>query len=384
MISEYYKNKLSGLKVDRSSGHPKPHKVCLLLALLKLVSERKVTKNEFVINDALKKGFGSYFIRLKKGNDAENIDLPFYHLHGDGIWHFTSKPGRQGDLDALLSNAATPSMRALFEVIDYAYLDEALFAYFKDAALIDIIKQLLLENLEDLSVQFHRWLIMMGKSEGTASKYVGAVKGSISRWANESGINDSNLIGIQSHSKIHRIAEELTNYEVFVERNTVGNNMYSCALISYEDFLADVCQVQVTDDIREIINDTTIDSTVKATLVNTRIGQGRFREDLIKYWKGCALTNYSAVQFLVASHIKPWKKANNQERLDSYNGLLLLPNLDKAFDLGYITFSDKGKLKISEFIEDPESLGIERSMKIKMAKQHQDYMTFHREFEFKR
>ena len=29
------------------------------------------------------------------------------------------------------------------------------------------------------------------------------------------------------------------------------------------------------------------------------------------------------------SHIKPWRDADNQERLDAYNGLLLLPNYDK-------------------------------------------------------
>lgn len=36
--------------------------------------------------------------------------------------------------------------------------------------------------------------------------------------------------------------------------------------------------------------------------------------------------------------------ANNQERLDQCNGILLLPNLDKAFDLGYITFTDVGSI----------------------------------------
>ena len=53
MISAYYQDKLSSLNVDRSSGHPKPHKVCLLFAIMDLIKNGQVVKNEFVINDDL-------------------------------------------------------------------------------------------------------------------------------------------------------------------------------------------------------------------------------------------------------------------------------------------------------------------------------------------
>ena len=61
---------------------------------------------------------------------------------------------------------------------------------------------------------------------------------------------------------------------------------------------------------------------------------------------------------LVASHIKPWRDSNNQERLDKFNGLLLLANLDKAFDLGFISFADTGLVMISCQLEAPEVLGL--------------------------
>jgi len=80
------------------------------------------------------------------------------------------------------------------------------------------------------------------------------------------------------------------------------------------------------------------------------------------------------VQFLLASNIKPWRIASHEERLSVYGGILLLPNLDKAFDLGYITFSDKGAIKISEFIEFPDILGVEPAQKIELTNQHQDFM----------
>ena len=160
--------------------------------------------------------------------------------------------------------------------------------------------------------------------------------------------------------------------------------MYSAALNAYKDFLSVTCQAEVTEDIDKIIRDDSIDSTQKAMLVNTRVGQGKFRERLIEYWGGCAVTGYQSTQFLVASHIKPWRSANDKERLDKYNGILLLPNLDKAFDLGYISFTEKGDIKKSDFIESPETLGINGSMKIDITSRHQDYLAYHREVIFEK
>lgn len=384
MISSFYRDKLTSLNVDRSSGHPKPHKVCLLLAVIDLIENGDVSKNVFVIDDQLKSRFGYHFDRLKKGNDAEKIIQPFYHLHTDNIWHFKIKPGMQSEYQALVNAGNTPSIKALFNVIDYAYLDDELYAYFRNDLTRNTARQLLLENLDDLSVQFQRWLLSMGKSERTANSYVGAIKGAISNWADEADICHRNLISIQSFSRISHIAQELALYDVFLSRNAKGNQMYSAALNSYRDFLSIASQSQVSDDIEKIISDDCTDPTQKAMLVNTRIGQGKFREKLIDYWKGCAVTGYPAVQFLVASHIKPWRFADDVERLDPYNGILLLPNLDKAFDLGYVTFSEKGKILTSEFIESPGVLGIDVSMKINVVNQHQDYLAYHRSEIFER
>jgi putative restriction endonuclease len=38
------------------------------------------------------------------------------------------------------------------------------------------------------------------------------------------------------------------------------------------------------------------------------------------------------------------------ERLDLYNGLLLIPDLDAVFDRGFISFSDEGNIIISSKI----------------------------------
>ena len=89
------------------------------------------------------------------------------------------------------------------------------------------------------------------------------------------------------------------------------------------------------------------------------------------------------MQFLIASHIKPWAVSDDIERLDPNNGLLLLANIDKAFDLGYISFNDKGKIMISNFLDDYDVLGISKHMKIELNNKHQGYLAYHREITFK-
>ena len=83
-------------------------------------------------------------------------------------------------------------------------------------------------------------------------------------------------------------------------------------------------------------------ATEAERLVIQRVGQYIFRNGLLDYWDGrCAVTKLSVAELLKASHIKPWKDCDSDaERLDVFNGLLLAPNLDAAFDLGFITFAD--------------------------------------------
>ncbi len=53
------------------------------------------------------------------------------------------------------------------------------------------------------------------------------------------------------------------------------------------------------------------------------------------------------LEHLIASHIKPWSVADNKERLDGENGLLLTPSVDHLFNDGFISFRNNGSLIIS-------------------------------------
>ena len=78
-------------------------------------------------------------------------------------------------------------------------------------------------------------------------------------------------------------------------------------------------------------------TTEAERLVVQRVGQDIFRRGLLEYWDGCcAITGLDVPDLLRASHIKPWADCDTDaERLDVFNGLLLAPHLDAAFDSGF-------------------------------------------------
>jgi hypothetical protein len=85
------------------------------------------------------------------------------------------------------------------------------------------------------------------------------------------------------------------------------------------------------------------DITERKEMRKARVGQGRFRQVLLELWGSrCAVTGVEMPSLLTASHIKPWRSASNAERLDPHNGLLVLPQYDRLFDRGFISFSDDG------------------------------------------
>lgn len=126
--------------------------------------------------------------------------------------------------------------------------------------------------------------------------------------------------------------------------------------------------------------------TEREQLGLARLGQGAFRSALIGYWNGaCAVTGLDQIELLRASHIKPWRSASNPERLDLFNGLLLTPNLDAAFDRGLITFGGAGEAIFSPGLtaENRRRMGIDEMPRLRrLDTRHQAYLEHHREHIF--
>ena len=125
--------------------------------------------------------------------------------------------------------------------------------------------------------------------------------------------------------------------------------------------------------------------TEKDQMVKGRIGQSKFKQGLKSMEVKCAVCPVDVEDFLIASHIKPWRDCNSNERLDLNNGLLLCPNHDWLFDRGYISFGDNGYIMISSendrMIES--NMNINSCVKINLNDRQKEYMTWHREKYFK-
>ncbi len=130
--------------------------------------------------------------------------------------------------------------------------------------------------------------------------------------------------------------------------------------------------------------------TEKETLIRARVGQGKFRENVIEEYGFCPLTRISDPKLLKASHIKPWAKCkDHSERLDTQNGIPFSPAADHLFDNGFITFDDKGYLLFSSQLKDSdyEAMGLKASIGSRIelkSKKQGEYLKYHRDKIFKK
>ena len=96
----------------------------------------------------------------------------------------------------------------------------------------------------------------------------------------------------------------------------------------------------------------------RKAIVKARVNQSFFRKNILSaYSYKCCITGISVPDLLIASHIKPWAE-DKKNRLNPRNGLCLNALHDKAFDKGWISFSDEYKLLVSKSLKEamPENI----------------------------
>lgn len=119
-----------------------------------------------------------------------------------------------------------------------------------------------------------------------------------------------------------------------------------------------------------------------------RDGQGKYREQLLEQCHFCPFTMVSDERLLIASHIKPWAASDDLEKIDPFNGYILSPLYDKLFDRGFITFTEKRHIILSDFISPFtwKQLGLKNDCFIKalpMDDKRIEYLQFHHQSVFK-
>lgn len=119
---------LYSLKRDRSSGHEKPHKPVLLLAIMDLIETGEIVDNRIQPGDRLRELFRSYFEVVKQGNDQCSPENPFYFLSGESFWQLVMAEGETHIYDGVAHKSA-PSWRQLQARVSHAEIDPGLFAH---------------------------------------------------------------------------------------------------------------------------------------------------------------------------------------------------------------------------------------------------------------
>lgn len=226
-------------------------------------------------------------------------------------------------------------------------------------------------------MNFKEWIEKeKNKKASSADKYSGAISGRLSKMAREHEFIESSLLEVTKPLDVARKIKQLNEFKIL---NSTGNSMYSRALDLFVEYKYSSI-LQVEKDIEEILSNTSTTITEKESLIKSRIGQGQYRQSLLKIWKGCSTTGCTETELLVASHIKPWRVSNTEERLDKFNGFILLATIDKAFDIGLISFSKNGNILISPNFTDIKHTGIHNTMKIELSPEHEKYLDYHRTF----
>lgn len=120
----------------------------------------------------------------------------------------------------------------------------------------------------------------------------------------------------------------------------------------------------------------------KMQLIKARRGQGLFKANVRLYETECRVTHVRTMRHLRASHIKPWSASSDAEKIDGANGLLLAPHVDHLFDRGFISFSSKGDLLVSEKLNTDilENWAISLPQNVgSFQPKQQEFLEYHRE-----
>ena len=159
----------------------------------------------------------------------------------------------------------------------------------------------------------------------------------------------------------------------------------------FVDYKSDIISYRSFDEEQQslaIEAKTDIKPKTKETIIKARIGQGEYRNKLLIECPFCPFTMVNDERLLIASHIKPWAKASDDEKIDPKNGYIFTPTFDKLFDKGFITFKEDKTLIVSPWLSpmNQKRLGIYTGKFIEnlvMDDRREIYLQYHKEYIFK-
>lgn len=175
-----------------------------------------------------------------------------------------------------------------------------------------------------------------------------------------------------SQEKYDQLIIELHQTLQIRNLHTPLNDLYEfrVALNFYRQFVhSSILRGVNKNDIRSILQEI----EMRLTIENSR-------NQLIRTNPMCAISNSKMAELLIATPIKPWTESSELERMDSYNYLLLLPTFDVLFRKNLISFTEEGKIIVSDLITPYERklFQLSNTIQIDLDSRSFVYMSYHR------
>lgn len=200
---------------------------------------------------------------------------------------------------------------------------------------------------------------------------------------------------INSNSEIYTLIRQLglpnISYLSINKLKNLTNNEIVYYFKQFIDYHIEAQSVSIDEKTEQekIESSPSISSKKKEQLIQARIGQGEYRKKLLEDCMFCPITDVNDERLLVASHIKPWAKCDDSEKIDPNNGFMFTPTYDKLFDRGFISFDDNKRMLVSPWISpmNQKRLNIYEGKKVdklQLNDKRKQYLIYHRENIFKK
>ena len=145
----HYIQKFSRLRTDRTGGWgaatqgQAPHKPLLLLAVIDLFAQERITANLIEITPELGELFAAYWSKVMPPERRGNLTLPFFHLRSSGFWHLFPQPGQEA---VLAATRQADTLRQLGKLIVGASLDDNLYQLLQTAEGREALRTILIKT----------------------------------------------------------------------------------------------------------------------------------------------------------------------------------------------------------------------------------------------
>ena len=124
---------------------PAPHKLILLLAVIREIEAGRIVQNRIEVSEALIEAFMMAWRENVHSGNTATFALPFFHMQSEGFWKLHAYPQHQAWLNAQESVASVGRLR---ETVQYASLSNDLFELLINPIHREVLKQTLLEDLQ--------------------------------------------------------------------------------------------------------------------------------------------------------------------------------------------------------------------------------------------